>query len=80
MGKPYEEYNTITSITTSAQVANDLRAQRIPFKAIYSPVNFSGIVISAKMKYPGFANVLASGVWASRAGAWCTYLILIQTS
>ncbi|MBI4186816.1 MAG: UbiD family decarboxylase [Chloroflexi bacterium] len=77
MGKPYEEYNTITSITTSAQIANELRARAIPFKSVYSPVHFAGIVISAKMQYPGFAQTLASAVWSSRAGAWGTYVILV---
>ncbi len=77
MGKPWDEFGVMSSITMSAMIGNALRAQGIPFKAVYVPAPILAVIVSVKAPYQGFVQTLASAIWSSKAGIYRPYIFVV---
>lgn len=78
MGKPWDEFGVIASITQSAFLANELHDRGIPFSAIYSPPPITTVVVACRPPYAGFVQTLAHAIWSSKPGIYRPYIIAVE--
>lgn len=76
-GKPWEEDAVMDSITVSAMLENELEARGIPFKSVYVVPPALGVVVAVKPPYGGFAQTVASAIWASKPGFSRSYIFVV---
>ena len=77
MGKPWDEYHVMASITLSAQTANELEDRGINFKTVYCPPPVTAFIVSVNPPYPGYAHVLASALWSLKGGIYRPYIFIV---
>jgi phenylphosphate carboxylase alpha subunit len=77
MGKPWDDFGVMSSITMSAMIGDSLRQQGIPFKSVYVPAPVLAVIVSVKAPYHGFAQTLASAIWSSKAGIYRPYIFVV---
>jgi 4-hydroxy-3-polyprenylbenzoate decarboxylase len=68
MGKPWDEYDVMTTVCYTANLTNELEARGLSFKAVYLPPVQNAIIVSATPIYPGYIHTLASAIWSCQTG------------
>lgn len=77
MGKPWDDYAVMSSITMSSYIAKELREREVPFRAVYIPPPILAVIVSVKSPYAGFIHKLASTIWASKAAVYRPYIFVV---
>ncbi len=76
-GKPWDDGGVMSSISSSALLAQSLRNAGLSFKSVYSMPHVLAVIVSTSVPYPGFVHVLASAIWGSRPGILRPYIIVV---
>jgi len=77
MGKPWDDYAVLSSITMSCFISRELRERQIPFQALYVPAPILAVIVSVKTPYAGFIHTLASAIWSSKGAVYRPYIIVV---
>ncbi|RKY00940.1 MAG: phenylphosphate carboxylase subunit alpha [Spirochaetes bacterium] len=80
LGVPVDEGHLSIATIWAAEILETLRAQEMPVEMVFIPPEgvTHMIAISTKVPYPNFAKKVANAVWASPAGIFSYYVVVVD--
>jgi 4-hydroxy-3-polyprenylbenzoate decarboxylase len=79
-GVPITDSHTVTMITKTVELLDDLRQRGFPIRMVWRPPEASGYVtvISTLVPYPNYPAYLANAVWGTKPGSSARFLIIVE--
>jgi 4-hydroxy-3-polyprenylbenzoate decarboxylase len=79
MGMPIT-CSAMSALTIAAEVHETLEDQHLPIRGVFCPPHAVShlVVVSTEVPYANFAKRIAHAVWATQAGQYCYYVIVVE--